>query len=207
MKSISKSAVVSVYRKYAPVYDVLFGRALESGRVELAKVVARLAPANLLEVGVGTGLALLHYPTGTRTCGVDMSSEMLERARALVAQRGLHNVSLFLANAEQLPFPDASFDCVTLPYVLSVTPNPDRLLAEMRRVCVPGGQILVLNHFKDAGVWKLAERLVAPLADCVGFRSTLAIDTLESEEWQIESIESVNIFGLSKLVRIRNEHS
>lgn len=207
MKSISKSTVVRVYRAYAPVYDLIFGPTLEAGRVEMAKTVANIAPTTLLEVGVGTGLALLHYPPGVQSCGVDISYEMLERARSVVSKHDLRNVALFCADAEQMPFPDASFDCVTIPYVLSVTPDPERLLAEIRRVCTPGGQILVLNHFKNAGVWQVAERLVAPMATCVGFRSTMTIDTLESEDWQIENIQSVNLFGLSKLVTIRNERA
>ena len=107
-------------------------------------------------------------------------------------------------DAELLPFADASFDCVTLPYVLSVTPNPERLMAESRRVCTPGGQILVVNHFKGAGVWQVAERLMAPLADRIGFRSTMTMDTLESPQWQIVSVRNVNLFGLSKLVELRN---
>jgi len=71
-------------------------------------------------------------------------------------------------------------------------------------VCTPGGQILVLNHFQGAGVWRVAERLVAPIADRVGFRSTMTMDTLDSPQWQVVSVRSVNLFGLSKLVELRN---
>lgn len=204
MKSITKASVVRVYRWYAPYYDLLFGCALESGRIELANIVASRSPQRLLEVGVGTGLALRRYPPGAFVCGIDLSYDMLRRAQAAVKRRRLGNAALLRADAEQLPFPDASFDCITLPYVLSVTPNPQRLLAELRRVCAPGGHILVLNHFKGAGVWQAAERLLAPLADRVGFRSTMTMDTLESSHWEIVGVRSVNLFGLSKLVEIRN---
>lgn len=204
MMSISKAAVVRVYRWYAPFYDFLFGRVLESGRIELAKAVVDRSPQRLLEVGVGTGLSLLHSPPGVLACGVDISIDMLRRAQSAVNSRHLDNAELLCADAELLPFADASFDCVTLPYVLSVTPNPDRLLAELRRVCTPGGQILVVNHFKGAGVWQLAERLMAPLADRIGFRSTMTMDTLESPQWKIVSVRNVNLLGLSKLVELRN---
>jgi len=204
MKSLSKDAVVRVYHRYAPYYDLLFGRVLESGRIELAKAVADRSPQRLLEVGVGTGLSLLHCPPGVLACGVDISIDMLRRAQSAVNNQHLDNAALLCADAELLPFADASFDCITLPYVLSVTPDPERLLAELRRVCTPGGQIFVVNHFKGAGVWQVAERLMAPLADRVGFRSTMTMDTLESPQWQIVSVRNVNLFGLSKLVELRN---
>ena len=204
MTSISKAAVIKVYNWYAPYYDLLFGRVLEAGRIAMAKIVADSPPERLLEVGVGTGLSLPHYPSEVPTCGIDISLEMLRRAAGLVEQRQLDNVTLLAADAEALPFPDGSFDCITLPYVLSVTPHPERLLAELRRVGIPGGRILVLNHFKGAGVWQVLERLMAPLADRVGFRSNLTMEVLQGPEWRISDVHSVNLFGLSKLIELRN---
>jgi phosphatidylethanolamine/phosphatidyl-N-methylethanolamine N-methyltransferase len=206
LKSISKAAVLRVYSWYAPIYDLVFGRVLEAGRIELAKSVASHRPHRLLEVGVGTGLALLHYPAELQVYGVDISLDMLRHAQLLVANHELANAGLLCADAEQLPFPDSSFDCVALPYVLSVTPDPERLLAETRRVCTPDGRIFVLNHFAGAGGWRIAERLVAPIADRVGFCSTLAMDILENPNWEILNVGSVNLLGLSKLVEIRNAH-
>ena len=78
------------------------------------------------------------------------------------------------------------------------------MLAELRRVGIPGGRILVLNHFKGAGAWRVLERLMAPLADRVGFRSNLTMDILQGPEWRISDVHSVNLFGLSKLIELRN---
>ncbi len=206
MESLTRAAVIRVYRWYAPVYDMLFGRVLEAGRIELANKINCNSPARLLEVGVGTGLSLLHTSAEKFTCGIDISFDMLKRAKSALNNKHLENSVLLCADAEQLPFPDDSFDCITLPYVLSVTPNPQRLLDEIRRVCTPGGQILILNHFQGAGVWQVAERIVAPVADHVGFRSTMKMDTLSNPQWQIVSVCSVNLFGLSKLVELRNTH-
>lgn len=199
--------MVRVYGWYAPVYNLVFGRILHAGRTELAGLVASRTPERILEVGVGTGLALPLYPAESQVCGVDISLEMLKRAQSLVREQNLSNVHLTYADAEQMPFRDASFDCVVLPYVLSVTPDPQRLLSETRRVCVPNGRILVLNHFSGARYWKFAERVTAPMADWVGFHSTMSIDILESPCWQINDVRSVNLFGLSKLVDIRNSRS
>jgi phosphatidylethanolamine/phosphatidyl-N-methylethanolamine N-methyltransferase len=202
---ISKSAVLKAYRAYAPLYDFAFGRALDAGRAALANAVQMQAPRQLLEVGVGTGLALHRYPANMQICGLDLSPEMLARARQRVHERQLGDVSLICADAEQLPFADNSFDCITLPYVLSVTPDPQALLAEVRRVCRAGGHIYVLNHFSGAGPWRWAERLLAPVADRVGFRSTLPMDaTLDSAEWTRLQVQDVNLLGLSKLVVLKN---
>lgn len=208
MSHLDRKAVLAVYRWYAPMYDLLFGRLLEAGRVALAGAVP-VGTQRLLEVGVGTGLALPRYPHAAQLVGVDLSLEMLARARRRVQDTGLHSerraAHLLRADAEQLPFADASFDCVTLPYVLSVTPNPERLLAELRRVCCAGGRILILNHFSGAGVWGGAERLLAGMAHRVGFDSQISSTILEHSDWTLRELRSVNLFGLSKLAVLANE--
>ena len=209
MTDLNREAVLKVYRGYAPLYDLLFGRLLEAGRAAMAAHV----PADtqrLLEVGVGTGLALPRYPRTAQIVGLDLSPDMLARARARVRDSGLQDhtgqaPALLCADAEQLPFKDASFDCITLPYVLSVTPNPARLLAELRRVCRPGGRVLILNHFSGAGVWGGAERLLAGLAHRVGFNSRLPISVLDQPGWTLAALRSVNLLGLSKLAVLSDD--
>ncbi|MFO1494647.1 MAG: methyltransferase domain-containing protein [Lysobacterales bacterium] len=199
-------AVAAAYRNYAPFYDVLFGRLLRPGREALCTKVQQLQPTSLLEVGVGTGLTLESYPKSSRVVGIDVSAEMLERARARLHLLKCTNIELFEMDAEQTSFASDSFECVTLPYVLSVTPNPHALLAEARRLCRAGGHILVLNHFGGSSFWWMAERCVAPFAKKVGFRSSLLLEEqIPSRDWTIESVTSVNLFGLSKLVVIRND--
>ena len=112
-----------------------------------------------------------------------------------------------LARAEQLAFADASFDCVTLPYVLSVTPDPARLTAELRRVCKPGGDIFVLNHFSGGNaVWALPEHLVGGLAARIGFRSEFPFDEhMAHPGWTLLSRSKVNLLGLTTLVHLKNQ--
>ena len=205
MTEISTQAVVRTYRFYAPMYDALIGAVLEPGRAHMAKTIATLGPANMLEVGIGTGLALPHYPRGTAVTGIDLSPDMLQRARAVAD--GLHDrrIELHEMDAEHLSFDDGSFDCVTVPYVLSVTPDPDRLVAEIRRVCKPGGHILIVNHFSGSRFWWLLERMVRSIADRVGFHSDFDYERhILSHDWQVLSSTPVNLFGLSRLVVIRN---
>ena len=203
---LSRDVVVRAYRRYAPVYDRIFGGVLDPGRRALADAVRELEPASLLEVGVGTGLMLARYPEATRVVGVDLSMEMLAKASARVPALADRDIRLEVMDAEALTFPDGAFDCVTVPYVLSVTPDPQRLVAEVRRVCRAGGTILILNHFSGSRFWWLLERVVKPVPGEVGFRSDFELtDEISRYDWKVEWMKSVNLFGLSKLVSIRNE--
>lgn len=198
-------AIARTYQLYAPVYDKLFGAVLGPGRAALAQAVCELRPATLLEVGVGTGLMLSEYPATTRITGVDLSPHMLERARRRAAELARPDIELLVLDAERMPFPDGSFDCVTLPYVLSVTADPDRLVAEVRRVCRKGGTIIVLNHFSGSRFWWLLERAVRQVADRIGFRSDFGYDEhILRHDWQVVSTAPVNLFGLSRLVVLKN---
>jgi phosphatidylethanolamine/phosphatidyl-N-methylethanolamine N-methyltransferase len=205
LNAISHDHVLRAYRRYAPYYDRLFGAILDPGRRALASAVSALAPASVLEVGVGTGLTLAGYPASASVVGVDISPEMLARARERIDGAAHPNVRLALMDAEALAFADGAFDCVTLPYVLSVTPHPQRLAAEARRVCRAGGTILILNHFSGSGWWWALERIAHPLAARVGFRSDFTLaQEVSRHDWQVEWVRAVNVLGLSKLVSIRN---
>lgn len=205
MKELSGNDVVSAYRRYAPVYDFLFGAVLEQGRRKLAAEVRGLGPETLLEVGVGTGLILGQYPTHTKITGIDISRAMLDRAAQAASRLPDHSIHLQEMDAEHLEFADASFDVVTVPYVLSVTPNPARLCEEVRRVCKPGGHILIANHFSGQAGWRALERMTKSLADRVGFRSEFNFEShVPHPDWTILRVESVNMFSLSRLVVIRN---
>lgn len=201
----TEQAVVRTYDRYAPLYDRVFGRVLEPGRRLMAEAAAELRPRSVLEVGVGTGLTLSGYPADTRVVGIDLSHDMLERARRRSAQLPGRDITLRAMNAERMDFPDGSFDCVTVPYVLSVTPHPSRLVHEIRRVCRPEGHILIVNHFSGSRFWWLMERAVRSMADRVGFRSDFEYEEhILAHDWEVLSVRAVNLFGLSKLVVLRN---
>jgi len=115
------------------------------------------------------------------------------------------DIRLHTMDGESLAFEDGSFDCVVLPYVLSVTPNPARLVAEVRRVCRKGGVILILNHFTGSRFWWLLERIARPMADRIGFRSDFDLEEqVLKHDWSVQAVKDVNLLGLSKLVTIRN---
>jgi phosphatidylethanolamine/phosphatidyl-N-methylethanolamine N-methyltransferase len=165
-------AVTATYRRWAPVYDRTFGIFTRPGR-RLAVAEINRRGGDVLEVGVGTGLSLADYAPHLRVTGIDFSDDMLTRARAKVAEQRLgHVVALRQMDARHLDFPDASFDAVVAMHLVSVVPEPERVIAEMARVCRPGGEILILNHFlhEQGPLAALGGRL-APLADQLGWHS------------------------------------
>ena len=205
MKEITGADVVTSYGRYAPIYDLMFGAVLEPGRRKLADEVRVLRPRTLLEIGVGTGLVLERYPAGTAITGIDISPEMLEIARQAALRLPERSIDLHEMDAEHLTFADDSFDVVTVPYVLSVTPNPARLAEEVRRVCKPGGHILIVNHFSGQRGWRILERLVRSAADWIGFRSEFDFDhVVPHPAWTVMRVEAVNLLSLSRLVVLRN---
>jgi len=201
----STQGVVRTYGRYAPLYDAVFGRILDPGRRAMTEAASALRPRSVLEVGVGTGLTLAGYPRETKLVGIDLSPQMLERARRRALRLPGRDITLTLMNAEQMEFDDDSFDCVCVPYVLSVTPHPARLVHEIRRVCRRDGVILILNHFSGSRFWWLMERAVRSLADRIGFQSDFSFDEhVLAHDWGVEAVRPVNLFGLSKLVVLRN---
>ena len=103
----------------------------------------------VLDVGVGTGLSLDVFPRDCKVVGIDLSSEMLKQAKQKVADLGLKNVELFEMNAMHLAFDDDTFDNVFISHVVSVVPDPYKVILEAKRVCKKGGNIVIVNHFKS----------------------------------------------------------
>jgi phosphatidylethanolamine/phosphatidyl-N-methylethanolamine N-methyltransferase len=198
-------SVTAAYDRYARVYDTLFGWVLQDGRRRLAQRLDTCAPGQrILELGVGSGLMLPLYPRHAMVLGLDISDGMLARARALVVREGLEHVQLRRVDAEHTGVADGSFDHVVLPYVYSVTPDPQALMAEAFRACRPGGDLWILNHFSGLGLWDWLERPLRPFARWVGWRPDFPYaQHVIAQGWQVIDVEAANLWGLSRLVHVR----
>jgi phosphatidylethanolamine/phosphatidyl-N-methylethanolamine N-methyltransferase len=186
---IDEDAVKVAYRRWAPVYDHTFGRVSTESRRHAVEVI-NTRSGRVLEVGVGTGLALADYGPHLQVVGIDLSPEMLDRARERVEAERLHHVTgLHEMDAGDLQFPDNSFDTVAAMFVMTVVPEPERVMRELARVTKPGGEVLLVNHFSQVeGVRGWVERRMAPFADLIGWRSVfdqsrvMVCDDLELSE-------------------------
>jgi phosphatidylethanolamine/phosphatidyl-N-methylethanolamine N-methyltransferase len=195
--------VQRAYDRLANVYDFLFGAILQPGRVRAVRSIDSRPGLRVLELGIGTGLTAPLYPRDWSVVGVDLSSAMLLQARKRISELGLgHSVHLLQSDGAQLPFDDESFDVVLVPYVMSVVPDPISVGRELRRVCRPSGQIILLNHFlsQDSFGARL-ERWISPLTSRIGFRTDLSLQwLLAGAGLTAVSIMSVNVPRIWTLV-------
>lgn len=205
---LDAEGVRDAYRRWAGVYDVVFGGVSAHGRRRAVEAVNRLPGTRVLEVGVGTGLALPRYRAEKRVVGIDLSREMLEKAAERVrAERLSHVTGLVEMNAEKMAFADGSFDMAVAMFTASVVPNAKALFAEMSRVVRPGGHLLFVNHFAaERGLRWWAERSMAPLARLLGWHPDFALsDLLDPAVVRVESMQPCQPAGLFTLVQVRNQ--
>jgi len=200
--SVDNDLVSRVYENLASVYDFTFGPALHPGRVDAIQRMGIRPGDRVLEVGVGTGINAALYPRECAVTGVDLSSSMLDKARDRIARKGVRNVRVMEMDAANLKFADDSFDFVYAPYVISVVPDPVSVAREMRRVCRPGGRIVILNHFRSKSrIGALLERLISPFTRYLGFKSDLDLQAfLVQADLKPISIEKVNVPRIWSLV-------
>jgi phosphatidylethanolamine/phosphatidyl-N-methylethanolamine N-methyltransferase len=169
---MSRQGVAQAYDRWAPVYDMVFGPVFRQGRAAAIRAAERVG-GRILEVGVGTGISLPGYARTSRIVGVDISEDMLDKARRRVKRLGLSNVEdIAVGDAEALTYRDDSFDVVVAQYVVTACPNPEAALDEFARVCRPGGEIVITTRVgADKGVRGAIERTLMPVTSRLGFRT------------------------------------
>jgi phosphatidylethanolamine/phosphatidyl-N-methylethanolamine N-methyltransferase len=205
--SLDADSVRAAYRRWAKVYDAVFGGISAAGRRRAVLAVNALPGNRVLEVGVGTGLALPHYHPSKRITGIDLSADMLDLARNRVRDGALRHVeALHEMDAEQTGFADERFDIAVAMFVASVVPNPRQLLAEMRRVVRPGGHLLFVNHFAaERGPRWWVERALAPASRKLGWHPDFSRDALMPKDEQGRAtFAPVRPLGLFTLVCLPN---
>ncbi len=204
---LDENDVRDAYRRWAPVYDYTFGRISTAGRRHAVEVI-NASSGKVLEVGVGTGLSLPDYRSDLDITGIDLAPEMLDKARDRVTDAGLKNISgLHEMDASNLEFADNSFDTVVAMYVITVVPDPAKVMQELARVAKPGGEIMLVNHFsQDDGVRGWVERRMAPFADLVGWHSVFDVSrVMVCDDLKLIERRSLRPMGLFTMMRFRKE--
>ncbi len=177
----TNASVTKTYARWAPVYDLVFGSVFEQAR-KAAVAAGERVGGRILEVGVGTGIALSYYDRRSRVFGIDLSEEMLAKARVRVREERLTHVEgLAVMDAENLDIADASFDVVSAQYVVNTVPHPEKALEEFARVLKPGGELILVNRIgADAGPRLAFEHMFQPIAKKLGWRSEFPWQRFES---------------------------
>ncbi len=201
--TLSASTVRHAYKLWAPVYDQTFGIMVRAGRMRAVRHINNSDTRRVLEVGVGTGLSLPHYRSDLEVTGIDLSPEMLEKAEERVQNKNLAHVDdLLVMDASKLDFPYNSFDTVVAMFVMTVVPDPEAVMKELQRVCVPGGEVLLVNHFStDRGIRGWVERKMAAFKSTGLWRPEFPVDrVMICDQLELQESHNVHPFGLFTLL-------
>jgi phosphatidylethanolamine/phosphatidyl-N-methylethanolamine N-methyltransferase len=195
------------YARWAAIYDTVYHRLLADAHRRTAAVAAQAGP-DILEIGVGTGLVLRYYPPHARVVGVDLSVDMLRKAREKAS--ALPQVTGVAAmDAGRLGLPAERFDAVAVPFVITLVPDPERALAECARVLRPGGSLVIASKLSgDEGLLARIETAVAPLARKVGWSADFRLSRIRAwagrngfEVRQVAPLFPLGFFKLMHLVK------
>jgi phosphatidylethanolamine/phosphatidyl-N-methylethanolamine N-methyltransferase len=137
-----------IYSKFSHLYDKIFTRVFTDRIINVIRGLKIQPGSRVLEVGIGTGISMAAYPPHCEVTGIDLAPEMLARARRKAAENGWHHINLLEMDALNLEFPENSFDYVTSFHVITVVPDPVRMMNEIHRVCKPEGKVVIINHFQ-----------------------------------------------------------
>ena len=177
-----------VYSDLAHLYDSVFGRAFVDHEHEIIESLSFRPGQQVLEVGVGTGISLDAYPPYVHVIGIDPSAEMLAHAIAKTGDNGRSHIEVRKGDAQRLEFADNSFDWVTSFHVMTVVPQPRRMMDEMVRVCKPGGRIVVVSHFASPNpLLYFLGALINPVTKLLGWTTRLrSRDVLDGQPIAVE---------------------
>jgi len=153
--------------------------------------VCSRAEGDILEIAVGTGRNLTHYPPRARLTGIELSPEMLAIAKRRANDSGI-DADLRLGDAQALEFPDSSFDSVVCTLALCTIPDDAKAVAEVRRVLRPGGRFLLVEHVRSpVTAVRIGERLIEPLSIRFGadHLTREPLEHLRAEGFEIEELE------------------
>jgi len=175
--TVELESIKKIYAGYSNIYDALFKRFFYP-RIKHAITYMDIKPGErVLDVGVGTGLSLQEFPGNCTVVGIDLSTAMLRKAKDKIGKHGLGHIHVLSMDAMSIGFRDDTFDKVFISHVVSVVPDPYRLMSEVRRVCKKGGQVVIVNHFKSSNkVVEIVEKLINPVCKKIGWRSDLCLN-------------------------------
>jgi len=196
-----------LYSEYALLYDKTFGKIFHDRIRQVIESLNIPPGAQVLELGVGTGTSFPAYPRHSKVIGIDLAADMLAQARAKIATNNWSHLQVIEMDALNLTFADNSFDYVTAFHTVTVVPDPIRMLAEAKRVCRPGGKIVIVNHFTtDLPIFGPLTEALDPVTRHLGWHTKLKLEPfLEATEFNVEDIYKLSKLSLYTVVVGKNE--
>ena len=177
------------YTLIAPIYDAFVAPFTVTARRQGLALLPEGPHAEVLLVGVGSGLDLPLLPRGPRYTGLDLTPAMLARAQRKATTLKL-DIQLDVGDARRLPYGDATFDVVVLHLILAVTPHPERVLTEAARVLRRGGRVLILDKFLRLGQKAPLRRLISPLLGLLATRTNVVFETVLARAPDLEVLSN-----------------
>lgn len=196
-----------LYAEFAPLYDKVFGKIFFSRLRHVIEALDIPRGAKVLEVGAGTGTSFPAYPRHCEVTGIDLAPDMLARAQEKILENGWAHLKIMEMNALDLKFPDNSFDYVMAFHVVTVVPDPIRMIQEAKRVCKPGGKIVIVNHFTSTFplVGLLTEAL-DPVTRRLGWSTKLRLKPfIEDTQLKVDTIYKLSKLSLYTVLLGTNE--
>lgn len=184
-------SVQKAYARWSKFYDLVFGPAFISARRKAIGMLDLGPGDRVLEVGVGTGLSFPYFPDHVRVVGIDISREMLRRARPRARDTAS---AVLLGDVAHLPFRSDSFDAIFAPYVVSAVPDPVAMLREVGRVGKEGARVVLVNHFVSGNpILARLERAISPTTSrLAGFHADFDVaPVLAKAGFQVKAGRSV----------------
>ena len=191
-----------IYSEYAAFYDKTFGKIFYEQIRRAIKTLDIPPGSRVLELGVGTGTSFPAYPRHCEVIGIDLAADMLAQAHRKIVKHNWSHLHVVKMDALNLSFAANSFDYVTAFHTVTVVPDPVQMLAEAKRVCRPGGKILILNHFTtDLPIIGALTESLDPVTRHLGWQTKLKLDSfLRSTKFNAEKIYKTSNLSLHTVV-------
>lgn len=202
---MTESSTGPLYDLWAKIYDHSFGALVRTRQVRAIEELQPHPGDLVLDLGVGTGGTLPHYPRNVRVVGMDLSKGMLDKAADKRREHGWNHVTLLQGDAMHPPFKEHCFDHIVISHTVSVVSDPNGLMQWVQRLVKPTGRVIVLNHFQsEQPAIATLEKVLNPVCVKVGWRSDLSLsELLEGTRFEVDHAFKLRTIDFWQIVVLR----